>query len=294
MCRAQPGDPPQDVGYCIDMSAYAPLVLPAGVTLRGGRRGTNLGPQIYASIPKTKNDDPPRKSANCNGACFKSMGTTCASPVCACTDQTRTTEKVQETPEGNRIDPIPLQNSASTTEFISIIDHNDISDWVEAGVYVDGGRPQTEICDGVDNSGNPANVRIERNFMHHNERQDSGYGAEIGSGGRALISGNTFLMNRHAIAGGGEAHERYRASYNLVLSQAPIHDRLQSLSRWWSTNFYTHDFDMHGTESGGFGGGGVNIVGNIVDKYFFSAQIATTSSGEGVLPTTTISFQYLP
>lgn len=266
-----PGDPPQDVGYCIDMSAYAPVVLPAGVTLRGGRRGLDLGPQIYAAYylgktnyttKTTDPDNPDGRIANCEWCMLQIHGDYVRITGLRLHGPTRTTERVQETPEGIRIDPIPLQDFASPTEYISLIDHNDISDWVEAGIYVAGGHSETVTCDGVaDNEATQANVRIERNFMHHNERQDSGYGAEIGSGGRALISGNTFLMNRHAIAAGGEAHERYRASYNLVLSQAP----LQIGPIGGPTNFYTHDFDMHGTGSGGFGGLGgeyLDIVAN--------------------------------
>ena len=65
----------------------------------------------------------------------------------------------------------------------------------------------------VDDLTTLANVRIERNFVHHNQRDNLGYG--IGAG-RAVISGNTFLQNRHAIASDGEPHSEYRASYNLV------------------------------------------------------------------------------
>ena len=70
-------------------------------------------------------------------------------------------------------------------------------------------------------------------------------------GGRALISGNTFLMNRHAIAAGGEVHERYRASYNLVLSQAPATGLVPSVVSPTSTPM-TSICMARG--SGGFGG----------------------------------------
>ena len=77
------------------------------------------------------------------------------------------------------------------------------------------------------------------------------------------VFGNTFLMNRHAIAGGGDAHESYRAWYNLVLSEAPLQLACLPVIHC-PANFYTHDFDMHGTGSDGFGGRGayfVDIVG---------------------------------
>src|SRR5215469_10572666 len=40
----------QDIGGCIDLTHYPPIVLPAGTTLRGDRRGTNFGPQLYMSL----------------------------------------------------------------------------------------------------------------------------------------------------------------------------------------------------------------------------------------------------
>jgi len=39
-----------------------------------------------------------------------------------------------------------------------------------------------------------------------------------------VVSGNTFLMNRHSIAADGELHDSYRASFNLILSHAPSYD----------------------------------------------------------------------
>ena len=50
-----------------------------------------------------------------------------------------------------------------------LIDHNDISDWERAGVEVDGGHHESLTCDGiVDDPATQSNVRIERNFLHHN------------------------------------------------------------------------------------------------------------------------------
>jgi hypothetical protein len=95
-------------------------------------------------------------------------------------------------------------------------------------------------------------VRVERNFLHHNERDGGGYGVNVS---RAVILGNVFLMNRHAISGGGETHNEYRAAYNIVLSRAPYY------------GYFNQDFDMHGTADpkhwyGGNGGYHVDIVGN--------------------------------
>jgi len=98
-----------------------------------------------------------------------------------------------------------------------------------------------------------ANVRVSRNFVHHNTRDNAGYGVAVG---RALIEGNTFLMNRHAITASGEPHNEYRAANNLVLSNVPQYGLT-----------HNQDFDMHGTDNashwfGGQGGFYVDIVGN--------------------------------
>lgn len=65
-----------------------------------------------------------------------------------------------------------------------------------------------------------------------------------GEGGRALIEGNTFSMNRHAIASDGEPHNEYRAEYNLIVSSAPNYGGFSP---------YNQDFDMDETQ-GGYGG----------------------------------------
>ena len=59
-----------------------------------------------------------------------------------------------------------------------------------------------------------------------------------------MIAGNTFLMNRHAIAADGDTREAYTAWFNLVLSNVPT----------YKTHSHEQDFDMHGTgETGGYG-----------------------------------------
>jgi hypothetical protein len=120
-------------------------------------------------------------------------------------------------------------------------------------------------CDPEDNPFTRAtNVLIARNFIHHNRMQDYGYGVESNWGGFPLVDGNVFVANRHAIAAGaGSPHTGYRAWHNLVLSDAPLQDGAGPF------NFFTHDFDMHGTENdhgtvcqscNGFGGRGGDYV----------------------------------
>jgi hypothetical protein len=66
-----------------------------------------------------------------------------------------------------------------------------------------------------------------------------GYGVVTSSDGYPLIEGNTFLSNRHAIAGDGSAFSGYRAWLNLVQLPAPHYD-----------GDVEQDFDMHGLGAG--------------------------------------------
>jgi hypothetical protein len=275
---ARPGDH-QDVGTCIDMSAYAPLMLPSGVTLRGDRRGTNLGPQLYAAyytekdlaIPAQNLTTPPQDVVPpdqnvglCKHCMLQVHGDYVRITGLRLRGQSRSTDTISPVTGAVVVDPpmVYLGDFTTTTEYIALIDHNDMSDWMDSAIYVDGGHTETLTCDGVaDDPATFGNVRIERNFLHHNERKDLGYGTGMAQGGRAFVSGNTFLMNRHSIAGDGEAHESYRASMNLVLSNVPEYD---------DGILIYHDFDMHGVGTShqahffspnGFGGVGGNYEG---------------------------------
>lgn len=101
----------------------------------------------------------------------------------------------------------------------------------------------------------PENVRIVRNFMHHNRRASNGYGVVTDAGGYASIEGNTFVENRHAISGDGTATSGYRAWFNLVLYNAPSYGTKGEFTG------PEQDFDMHGTGEGGYGG----IAGHYIE-----------------------------
>src|SRR5262249_3195472 len=88
--------------------------------------------------------------------------------------------------------------------------------------------------------------RVVRNYIHDNARQSGGYGVSTEHGGNALVLGNTFFGNRHAIMSGGWPHSQYRAWYNLVLSYAPLQRRV---SPW-----PTQDFGVPGMNQSGGGG----------------------------------------
>ncbi|HEX4422513.1 MAG TPA: VCBS repeat-containing protein, partial [Kofleriaceae bacterium] len=243
----------------IDLSAYPTLILPSGVTLRGDRRGTLVGPQINATLQKEKDGAAYISQAiagpECEWCMIQVHGDYVRITGLRLTGQSRALDPVVEATNAIEVDypRASLNNFATATEYIAMIDHNDISGWESAAIRVDGGHAEAKTCSGVVNDQRTQdNVRIERNFLHHNMRWSGGYGSVM-EGGRALILGNIFLMNRHAIASTGEAHSQYRAWYNIVLSNVPDYDISQGGKQ--------QDFDMHGAGSGGYGG----IAGNRVE-----------------------------
>jgi hypothetical protein len=252
----------------IDLSSYPPLILPSGVTLRGDRRGANPGPQLQLTLSAARQTTSPLIGSQCGWCMVQIHGDYVRVTGLRMTGQSRSTAKYVEPTVGVWVDSPGWSSNDpnSTTEYIAMVDHNELSDWESAGVRVEGSHakdPTLSSCPAFDNDQNTQeNVFIGRNFMHHNTRNDDGYGSVIANGGRALLLGNIFWMNRHAIAADGEPHDEYQAWYNLVLSTAPAYG-----NHWWdflSGDNLEQDFDMHGTGSDGFGGlaGSVDIAGN--------------------------------
>jgi len=311
-----------DIGGCIDLSNHPSISLPAGVTLRGNRRGTLSGPQLYFSYRESGLSSTP---SGCNSdACMlrvhgdyvrvtglrlrgesRDPGTSEAKTIAVQVDY----------PGATQNPPAPLPDLTTVTHFIATIDHNDGSDWGESPVeslpvfnyhfnnlsnactynayglgYTCDENVQTETvlypvsyappslpnctsggCKYANNPTTLGNIRIARNFLHHNMRNEGGYVASVR--GRALIERNTFAWNRHDISADAEPHNEYHASHNLIMSGAPTYT-FGPISGW-----RLQDFDMHGTGGvtyclpfdikcldgqyfGGAGGYYVEIVGN--------------------------------
>ena len=270
-CDMVPGETTgqkQDVGFCIDMSAYAPLVLPAGVTLRGagGRRGINLGAQLYAAYYFDKTNYRTQGNYNCGSCMIEVLGDYVRITGLRLRGQSRATHYKEFNAAAIQVDSVPASRTQFVTaiEFIATVDHNDISDWEREALLVDGGQNVLGSCGRVQNDQRKQNnVHIARNFLHHNARWSGGYGVDITRGGRAFIEGNTFLWNRHSVASDGEAHSQYRAWYNLVLRRVPDYTRNDSHSPFDVGP--QQDFDMQGTGPDGYrwlGGYEVDIAGN--------------------------------
>ena len=217
-----------------------PLQIPAGTTIRGDRRGV-LGTGRIIKPTAGKDFE----------IMFGVVGNNVRVTGLHLRGPSRSSDGDQEQSNGIRVPEHVVQGT--------IIDHNDISDWTWRGVYVIAGQAESnpadlECTDTSTPRFRPSVTWISRNFIHHNRQQEKGYGVNANSGAFPLIDGNVFYENRHAIAGtASTSHTGYRAWHNFVLSVAPLQRGI----------FHTHDFDMHGTDSGGKGG----RAGGYMDLY---------------------------
>lgn len=213
----------------IDLSNVS-LPIPEGVTIRSNRRGTNFGAELRTG----------RMAAN--GSLLEVAGQDVRITGIRLRGPSRSTDRY-----GTESIGIAAHDSSVRT----IIDHNDLSDWPRAAVSVSGNDGYLNRCPvpSRDPRALPQNVRVTRNFIHHNQAEGFGYGIVSGNGAFPLIEGNTFYNNRHAIAADSKPLTKYRARYNLVLSAAPSYGLF---------NTHEHDFDMHGS-------GPLNADGSLKD-----------------------------
>ena len=232
-----------------DLTAYPGQPVPTGVTIRGDRRGTLLGPELLEQFNPTKPNAPALSMFSINGDYVRITGLRLQGPT------TSTTATILP------VNAITAPDGVATGFIGTAIDHNDISAWTNAGVEVYGdSEARGAPGDGMTTCPLPDptlddRVRINRNFIHHNDESDGdGYGTVMSYGGSASILGNTFLMNRHSIAGDGSINDQYTAWANLVLSRAPVYNK--------------HDveqtFDMHGEKDGygGYAGNALEVAWN--------------------------------
>lgn len=225
----------------IDANGPHNLVIPTGVTIRGDRRGTNLGPLLLGQY-HPEGDPWLDTYMMQTGSYVRITGLRLEGPTGSTAPWL--------SPDGNQyayVEGIFIESPATEV----IVDHNDLFAWENGTVIANGGvysdslscaNGQPGVFDpntGFFSPVPPASMdssHIERNFIHHNAEQSAGYGVNVARGGGSTILGNTFVYNRHAIAGNQSYPiQQYSASNNLVLSDAPNYD-----------GNYEQDFDMHG------------------------------------------------
>jgi hypothetical protein len=237
----------------INLRMLGALKIPSGVTIRGGRRGVTEGPELTAHCPG---------ESDCEPVAGVELTTVREEPRDPVIEHVRIT-RLQITGHSRALSrwfsPTPHMGIVIDDAGPVIIDHNKLSNWTNAAINVQHAHaPKNWACPKVDTPARPENVRIVRNFIHHNARAGLGYGVVVGGDGYAHITGNTFLMNRHAIAADGQAGDGYSAWFNLVMSNVPSYGTFRREEA---------DFDMHGSDksphhTGGIGGGAVEIARN--------------------------------
>jgi hypothetical protein len=188
-----------------------PFAIPAGVTLRGDRRGALLGPQIWLSKGHTSTgpgDDPGLfimsssrsritglrirgpNSPNNTGPPMKGV-----QMIVATVDQSQS--------------PVRM-------DFSELVDHNDISEWTTSAVDLAGPDVDAMACPLTAPTG-PQAIHVFRNYIHDNKKGGDGYGLVSGSGAYPLVFANTFQKNVHSVLTDGYAESGYVAVANLFM-----------------------------------------------------------------------------
>src|SRR5215472_6760994 len=94
-------------------------------------------------------------------------------------------------------------------------------------------------------------VHIEGNFLHHNARDNGGYGVDVSGGSFVTIIGNVFNYNRHAVTSTGRGHSGYIARFNYVLQGGY---RMDPIGIIGYEGYWNQHMDVHGSNPGGYGG----------------------------------------
>jgi hypothetical protein len=120
-----------------------------------------------------------------------------------------------------------------------VVTGNEFFHWTSAAVGVVGSAEG----DAHMTSDQASLISVTRNYIHENSRDGGGYGVNVDYG-YALIEGNLFDRNRHAVAAGGGPHSGYLARYNYVLEGGYTQ----------GGGFWNQHFDVHGVGENGYGG----------------------------------------
>ncbi len=136
---------PDVAGPCIDMSVYPSLVLSSGVTLRGGRRGTDQGARLFAAYVHER-----VASGVCPWCMLQVEGDYVRVTGLRLHGQSRDLNTLVEKSDAIEVEWPPAQaiqpaKIATMTPYIVTVDHNDISDWENATVEVEGPYDRRDI-----------------------------------------------------------------------------------------------------------------------------------------------------
>ncbi len=238
--NAQNGDVvfiPGDVELIIDTMDYFRLPIKMGVTLASDR---GVNGSCGALIKFTENAK--------NSSVFAIAG-----------ENSRITGLRLEGPSGDIL-PVYQKRGITTDGYNNIlIDNNEIYNWPFEAIQVTVNKSHNRYS--------TEGIVIRNNYIHDNVGQGIGYGVGIGGGFLdkpnpfALVKGNLFERNRHAVASSGFRNSGYEASYNVIKG-----------------NNTGHNFDVHGGKDRGWTGGNADIAGSftyIHHNIFFDHEFAS-------------------
>lgn len=252
-----------DPAVTLDLSTRCRLTLTTRVTLRSGRRGAARGALLRYVPSLTTPEYVACRQPDADGA-----PTAPAQLFVMLGDRSRITGLAIEGPSRNVSTSYPYAigvgmnldvNPDGSPRHVEV-DHNELFGWQEGAVnaWAPNLTAPRSVCRAAPAAWRPYAAYVTRNYVHANRRNGTGYGVSVGGDAALYALGNTFQGNRHAIAGSGDAGQRYWASLNLVLYSAPSQ----------SEGHPYQDFDMHGTSDncgshrGGTAGEEVRIDNN--------------------------------
>ena len=213
----------------INLTGFHSLPLRTGVTLMSGRGGVQPGALLY-------------KSDFAGGQLFDVVG-----------DDVRVRGLRLRGPS-----PLPVLNETVAAIRVRVnryrgleVTDNELFQWTHAGVsvrnfYSEGTRDEPYR---TMEASDARQIYIARNYIHHNLRRNGGYGVAVSDGAYAVIEGNVFDYNRHAITSDGQPRTGYIARFNYILQGGHCEDAEVGC-------FYNQHFDVHGSGEGGYGGVG--------------------------------------
>jgi hypothetical protein len=121
-----------------------------------------------------------------------------------------------------------------------VIADNEINEWPDAGVAVSGtvkeDVPSAAYTGPRMTRADAGLIRVERNYIHNNARDQAGYGVEVDGSAYVTIEGNVFDFNRHDVSADYLAYKGYIARFNYLLEGGFQYGQT-----------YGQHFDVHGS-----------------------------------------------
>jgi hypothetical protein len=235
-------------------SGADPIPLRSGIQLVGERGLLGSRPVLYTTQRRPK-----RAVFEVQGNDVQVVGLHFRGPTPA---KDHTQHITDRNPYVHAIRVLTNAETGNSGRRIAIAD-NEFNEWPGAGVLVspaDHNEPLKEWLKHGEGSAEPwkslrftdaPQVRVTGNYMHDNVMDGGGYGVEVDGGSYALVEGNVFDFNRHAVAADGMAHGGYVARFNYVLQGG------YKQQSDYAPDYYNQHFDVHGDCNGdgcGYGG----------------------------------------